>query len=55
MRLTIYIVRRLLFALLLMLGVSLIIFFLVNAIGDPIELMMAETPGVSAETIVRTR
>jgi ABC-type dipeptide/oligopeptide/nickel transport system permease component len=55
MRLTVYIVRRLLFALLLMLGVSLIIFFLVNAVGDPIELMMAETPGVSAETIERMK
>ena len=40
---------------LLMLGVSAAIFFLVNSIGNPIELMMAETPGMTGEVIDRMK
>ena len=46
-----YIVRRLLLSLLLLLGVSAIIFFLVNAIGNPIEILLAERPGITPEII----
>ena len=46
-----YIVRRLLFSLVLVLGVSAIIFFLVNAIGNPIEILLAERPGITPEII----
>ena len=46
-----YITRRLIFSAILVLGVSAIIFTLVNAIGNPIELLMAEQPGMSQEAI----
>lgn len=38
-----------------MLVVSAAIFFLVNSIGNPIELMMAETPGMTPEVIERVK
>ena len=43
MRIFVFLTRRMIFAALLMLGVSAAIFFLVNSIGNPIELMMAES------------
>lgn len=46
-----YIIRRLLFSLALILGVSIIIFTLINAIGDPIEILLAERPGISPEAV----
>ena len=46
-----YITRRLLFSLVLILGVSAIIFALVNAIGNPIQILLAERPGMSEEAI----
>jgi peptide/nickel transport system permease protein len=46
-----YIVRRLLFSIALILGVSIIIFGLVNAIGNPIEILLAERPGISPEAL----
>ena len=46
-----YILRRLLFSLGLILGVSAIIFALINAIGNPIEILLAERPGISTEAI----
>jgi ABC-type dipeptide/oligopeptide/nickel transport system permease component len=39
----------------LMMIVSAAIFFLVNSIGNPIELMMAETPGMTPEVIERVK
>ena len=53
MRVFVFLTRRLIFAIILMLGVSAAIFFLINAIGNPIELMMAETPGMTGEVIER--
>jgi ABC-type dipeptide/oligopeptide/nickel transport system permease component len=41
-----FIIRRLFFMVFLVIGVSVIIFFMINAIGDPIELLMAERPGI---------
>jgi peptide/nickel transport system permease protein len=35
----------------LVIGVTIIIFIMVNAIGDPIEILLAERPGVTAEVI----
>lgn len=55
MRILVFLARRLIFAMLLMLGVSAAIFFLINAIGNPIELMMAETPGMTGEVIERMK
>ncbi len=46
-----YILRRLIYALVMMLCTSAVIFFLINALGNPVELMLAETPGVSQETV----
>ena len=46
-----FIMRRLIFMVFLVIGVSVIIFFMINAIGDPIELLMAERPGITAEII----
>ena len=46
-----YIARRLLFSIGLVLGVSAIIFTLINAIGNPIEILLAERPGISTEAI----
>jgi peptide/nickel transport system permease protein len=39
------------FSLALILGVSIIIFALINAIGDPIEILLAERPGISPEAV----
>jgi peptide/nickel transport system permease protein len=55
MKIATFLLRRLIFACVLMLGVSAAIFFLVNSIGDPIELMMAETPGITGEVIDRMK
>ncbi len=46
-----YLARRLAFSGVLLLGVSFMLFGMINAIGNPIEILMAETPGVSDETI----
>jgi ABC-type dipeptide/oligopeptide/nickel transport system permease component len=46
-----YIARRLLFSACLILGVSVILFALINAIGNPIEILLAERPGVTEEII----
>ena len=46
-----YIARRLLFSACLLLGVSVILFALINAIGNPIEILLAERPGVTEEII----
>jgi ABC-type dipeptide/oligopeptide/nickel transport system permease component len=46
-----YIVRRCLFALALVLGVSALIFFLINAIGNPIDMLMADRPGITDQAI----
>jgi len=46
-----YIFRRLMFSVVLLLGVSAIIFFLVNAIGNPIEILLSERPGITPEII----
>ena len=43
--------RRLLFALALLVGVSAIIFFLINAVGNPIDMLMADRPGVTDQAI----
>ena len=45
-----YIIRRLLFSIVLILGVSIIIFSLINAIGNPIEILL-ERPGISPEAL----
>jgi ABC-type dipeptide/oligopeptide/nickel transport system permease component len=46
-----YIIRRLIFSVGLVVGVSLIIFFIINAIGNPIEILLAERPGITPEAI----
>ena len=46
-----YIIRRLIFSVALLFGVSLIIFFIINAIGNPIEILLAERPGITPEAI----
>ena len=35
----------------LVLGVTIMIFFMINAIGDPIDILMAERPGITQEVI----
>lgn len=46
-----YIIRRLLLSVLMLIGVSAIVFSLINAIGNPIDLLLAERPGVTQEVI----
>lgn len=46
-----YLLRRLAFSAVLVAGVSFVLFALINAIGNPIEILLAETPGVTEETI----
>lgn len=46
-----FILRRLAFSIALILGVSFSLFALINAIGNPIQILLAETPGVSEEMI----
>lgn len=46
-----FILRRLGFAAVLLVGVSFILFALINAIGNPIEIMLGEMPGVTDDTI----
>ena len=46
-----YIFRRLLFSIALIIGVSAIIFGLINAIGNPVEILLSERPGISPEAI----
>ena len=46
-----YLVRRVIFSAVLVLGVSIILFALINAIGNPIEILLAERPGISDEMI----
>jgi peptide/nickel transport system permease protein len=46
-----YIARRLVFSVALILGVSIILFCLINAIGNPIEILLAERPGITQEAI----
>ncbi|WP_160121245.1 ABC transporter permease [Rhodovarius lipocyclicus] len=46
-----YIARRLIFSLCLILGVSVILFAMINAIGNPVEVLLAERPGITEEMI----
>lgn len=46
-----FIIRRLIFMVVLVLGVSTLIFFMINVIGNPIEILLAEQPGVTPEII----
>ena len=46
-----YIARRLIFSACLILGVSVILFTMINAIGNPIEILLAERPGVTDDII----
>ncbi len=46
-----FIARRLIFMIVLVIGVSILIFFMINAIGNPIEILMAERPGISPAAI----
>ena len=46
-----FIARRTIFSVVLVLAVSFVLFALINAIGNPVEIMLAEMPGVTDETI----
>lgn len=46
-----YIARRLIFSLCLIIGVSIILFTLINTIGNPVEILLAERPGITEEMI----
>ena len=37
-----FIIRRLIFMVVLVIGVSILIFFMINAIGNPIDILLAE-------------
>ena len=51
MLVTQFIIRRLVFSIFLLFGVSVIVFALVNAVGNPIEILLAERPGISQQAI----
>jgi ABC-type dipeptide/oligopeptide/nickel transport system permease component len=44
-----YIARRLFLSIGLVLGVSAVIFSLINAIGDPVHILLAERPGINGQ------
>jgi peptide/nickel transport system permease protein len=46
-----YIARRLAFSVVLILGVSFLLFAMINAIGNPVDILMSETPGITEEAI----
>ncbi len=46
-----FIGRRLAFSAVLIVGVSFILFALINAIGNPIEILLAETPGATDDMV----
>ena len=46
-----FILRRLVFSAVLILSVSLVLFALINSIGNPIQIMLGETPGVTDEMV----
>jgi ABC-type dipeptide/oligopeptide/nickel transport system permease component len=46
-----YIVRRLIFSAALILGVSVLLFALISAIGNPVQVLMAETPGIDPAAV----
>ena len=46
-----FIIRRLIFMVALVIGISILIFFMINAIGNPIEVLLAERPGLSPDVI----
>lgn len=51
MGITRFIIRRLIFSVVLIIGVSLIIFGLINAIGNPVQILLAERPGITQDAI----
>lgn len=46
-----YVARRLIFSLALILGVSVLLFALISAIGNPVQILMAETPGIDPDAV----
>ena len=46
-----FILRRLVFSAVLILGVSFVLFALISSIGNPIQIMLGETPGVTDEMV----
>jgi ABC-type dipeptide/oligopeptide/nickel transport system permease component len=50
-----YLVRRLLFSMVLVLGVSALIFFLLNAIGNPVDVLLADNPGITDEALAAVK
>jgi peptide/nickel transport system permease protein len=46
-----YIIRRLIFSLALVFGVSVLLFALINALGNPVQILLAETPGIGPDAI----
>ncbi|RMF88931.1 MAG: ABC transporter permease [Nitrospinota bacterium] len=51
MELWAYILRRLFFMTLLVLGISIILFFMINLIGNPIDILLAERPGITPQML----
>lgn len=51
MRVAQFLLRRLIFSVVLIVGVSIIVFALVSAIGNPIEILLAERPGITPQAI----
>jgi peptide/nickel transport system permease protein len=46
-----FVIRRLIFSLVLVLGVSVLLFALINALGNPVQILLAETPGIGPDAI----
>ena len=46
-----FILRRLIFSVVLVLGVSMILFALINSIGNPMQILLSERPGVTDQII----
>src|SRR3984957_12736001 len=46
-----YVVRRLVVSLALVFGVSVLLFALINSLGNPVQILLAETPGIGPDAI----
>jgi len=46
-----YLIRRLVVSLVLVFGVSVLLFALINSLGNPVQILLAETPGIGPDAI----
>lgn len=50
-----YVIRRILFMIPVFLGVTILVFYMISAIGDPVQIMLAQVPNISQQQIEMVR